>query len=503
MIEYRAVKVSRSDIERCQDPDARYAFWLRAGTREAPRLRFINPCTCGPLELEAETGWTTAEGILASEEWSWFHGVVRREPVTLREPSEADSEPPPNPMCTSACNAEEVTALGRLIGTVLEDLGLIDAAGLGLLVYLALTSRLLEDPVSLVVKGPSSAGKSHLIGTVLRLFPSSAAIVRTSFSERALVFSTDDFRHRTLVLFEDDGAHQPVKSMFLRTLLSEKCLRYEVTFRTPSGEYGTRVYEKEGPTNLIVTTTAISLHPELETRMLSLTVSDSPEHLRNVLIGQTRLQPRQPNLVPWIGLQERLQESSPRVVVPYAPALAEVVEACAPRLLRDFKALLSLISSHALVRWALDEAPPTSTIETDLDDYEAVQRLTGSMFSEAHEQGVSREIQETVEAVRRLAQLPQFRAGVTYRGLAEELRIHVSSVSRRIQSALAAELLCTGDQRRGRVTRVHLADRTLHEERDVFPSRDALERFLHSRPSFAVNAKVQSLPEVDHEIADR
>ena len=33
--------------------------------------------------------------------------------------------------------------------------------------------------------------------------------------------------------------------------------------------------EREGPTGLIVTTTALRLHPENETRMLSLTVTDT------------------------------------------------------------------------------------------------------------------------------------------------------------------------------------------------------------------------------------
>ena len=36
-----------------------------------------------------------------------------------------------------------------------------------------------------------------------------------------------------------------------------------------------RLIEREGPTGLIVTTTSLRLHPENETRMLSLTITDT------------------------------------------------------------------------------------------------------------------------------------------------------------------------------------------------------------------------------------
>ena len=42
------------------------------------------------------------------------------------------------------------------------------------LIYLATTSRLLSRPVSIVVKGPSSGGKSFVTESVLKFFPASA-----------------------------------------------------------------------------------------------------------------------------------------------------------------------------------------------------------------------------------------------------------------------------------------------------------------------------------------
>jgi hypothetical protein len=57
------------------------------------------------------------------------------------------------------------------------------------LLYLALTSRLLQKPVSIAVKGPSSGGKTYLTEQVLSFFPESAYHALTAMSERALAYS--------------------------------------------------------------------------------------------------------------------------------------------------------------------------------------------------------------------------------------------------------------------------------------------------------------------------
>ena len=73
------------------------------------------------------------------------------------------------------------------------------------LVYLAVTSRLLERPVSVAVKGPSSGGKSFMVETTLKLFPPAAFYAMTAMSERALAYSEEPLKHRTLVIYEAAG----------------------------------------------------------------------------------------------------------------------------------------------------------------------------------------------------------------------------------------------------------------------------------------------------------
>jgi hypothetical protein len=59
------------------------------------------------------------------------------------------------------------------------------------LLYLALTSRLLERPVSIALKGPSSGGKSHVVERVLSFVPESAYYALTAMSERTLAYSEE------------------------------------------------------------------------------------------------------------------------------------------------------------------------------------------------------------------------------------------------------------------------------------------------------------------------
>jgi hypothetical protein len=63
--------------------------------------------------------------------------------------------------------------------------------------------------------------------------------------------------------------------------LSEGRLRYKTVEKTKEGLVS-KVIDRLGPTGLITTTTALQLDPENETRMVSLTVTDTPEQTKAV-----------------------------------------------------------------------------------------------------------------------------------------------------------------------------------------------------------------------------
>jgi hypothetical protein len=221
-------------------------------------------------------------------------------------------------------------------GTEVESAGLVGETNNAKILYLALTSRLFERPVSIAIKGVSAGGKSFTVEQVLKFFPPDAYFVRTGMSERAIIYSTENYRYRFIVIFEAAGMNSDMMSYLIRTLLSEGRVVYEVVEKTKMGLRPRRI-EKEGPTGLITTTTAPKLHPENETRLLSLGVIDTPDQTRAVMQalaadGAAKTNPV--DYAPWHALQAWLVTGERQVLIAFAITLAERVPPVAVRLLR-------------------------------------------------------------------------------------------------------------------------------------------------------------------------
>jgi hypothetical protein len=202
------------------------------------------------------------------------------------------------------------------------------------------------------MKGPSSGGKSYLTEQVLRFFPESAYYALTAMSEHALAYSEEPLSHRFLVIYEAAGMNSDFQTYLIRSLLSEGKVRYETVEKTSEG-MKPRLIERPGPTGLIVTTTAVRLHPENETRLISLTVTDTQQQTREVMaaLAEEAGGPP-PDLRPWHALQEWLEGVERRVTIPYAKELAAKIPPVAVRLRRDFGAVLNLIKAGALLQQA-------------------------------------------------------------------------------------------------------------------------------------------------------
>src|SRR6516162_1083453 len=112
----------------------------------------------------------------------------------------------------------ESDILGRFAAE-LPRAGLVGEDRNAKILFLALTTRLFGRPVSVVVKGPSSGGKSYIVEIVLRFFPTAAYWERTAMSDHALAYSDEDFRHRHLVIYEAVGMTSDIASYLIRSLL--------------------------------------------------------------------------------------------------------------------------------------------------------------------------------------------------------------------------------------------------------------------------------------------
>ena len=351
--------------------------------------------------------------------------------------------------------------------------GLAGESRIAEIIYLAVTSRLLEKPVSVAVKGPSSGGKSFTVERVLAYFPESAYYALTSMSERALAYDEEPLSHRMLVIYEASGMEGDMQTYLVRSLLSEGKLRY-LTLEKGSEGIKPRLIEREGPTGLIVTTTATRLHPENETRLISLTVTDTQDQTRNILAALAEESAEEPDFAPWLALQEWLETAERRVTIPYARNLARMVPPVAVRLRRDFAAVLNLVRAHAVLHQATRERDDRGMILANLEDYAKVRELVADLVSEGVGATVPPIVRETVGAVARLLNGGDS-ASVTSREVGEELGLEKGPVSRRVRLALDAGYLRNLEDRRGRPAQLVLGD-GMPEDLRILPTVEDLER---------------------------
>lgn len=361
----------------------------------------------------------------------------------------------------------------RILDKVAETLG-----GAGLvgedravkLLYLVMTSRYLNRPVSAVVKGPSSAGKSHTTSRVLSLFPKSAYHEISAMSEKALVYSKEPLEHRMLVVYESAGLSGDIATYLMRSLLSEGCIRYETVISTPKGLEPRQIY-RPGPTGLITTTTKLSLHPENETRLISIPVNDTADQTAAVMLAAAEGKGSRLDTLPWHEFQEWLHARVRGVFIPFAPALARLIPPVAVRLRRDFPALLALIEVHALLHQASRDRDGKGNVVATTDDYEAVRELVDDLLSEGVATSVRPTVRQTVETV---AAMEPNLFGHPLRPITEALQLDKSAASRRVRDAVRDGYLKNLEERYGKPMRIVLGE-PLPDDVRLLPSKERLD----------------------------
>ena len=325
------------------------------------------------------------------------------------------------------------------------------------LLYLVVTSRLLDRPCSIAVKGPSAGGKSFLVAQVLELFPESAYYALSAMSDRALAYDTEPLVHRMVVVYEAAGMASETASYLMRSLLSEGRIRYVTVDRGKAGLTSRRI-ERDGPAGLITTTTSVHLHPENETRLLSLTVADTPEQTQAVMLAHARGAGPDRDRTAWHAFQTWLVGQPTNVEVPFAETLATAIPPVALRLRRDFPTLLSLVRVHALLHQCSRERDGDGAVVATLDDYAAVRALVWDLMADAAERSVPSTVRETVAVVEDMARDDILGDGVTQTQVAARLGVDKSTAQRRTRVAINRGFLRNLETRRGSPARLVVGD---------------------------------------------
>ena len=275
----------------------------------------------------------------------------------------------------------------------LDKLGIIGESTNRLLLYLAMTTRKMEEPLAVQILSSSGAGKSHLQDAVLSLCPSEGLIKLTSLTDRALFYKGEDsLRHKAIAIAEVAGAEGARYA--LRNLISERKLVIESTVKNPvTGRLETQVNTVHGPTAVFETTTQPDTDPETKSRYLLLSVDDSPEQTwaileaqrhSHTLEGRKRRAQREAILARHHAFQRTLRPVA--VVNPFEPLLSYGDERGGGRLTlrRDHPKYLTLILAmtflHQHQRALKHDEVLGDYIESTLEDIATANGLALELF---------------------------------------------------------------------------------------------------------------------------
>ncbi len=132
------------------------------------------------------------------------------------------------------------------------------------LLYLCASSRILDDPVSVLILSESASGKSMLVETVKKLIPSEDVVAVTSLSDQALNY-IKDLMHKFLILGE--AVHSDVIEHQIREILSGKELSRLVTVKDEkTGKMESKIVRTPVIVASVMSSAGYSINPENTSR---------------------------------------------------------------------------------------------------------------------------------------------------------------------------------------------------------------------------------------------
>ena len=156
------------------------------------------------------------------------------------------------------------------------------------LLYVAMTSRKRDVPLSVLILSSSGSGKTALQDAVLAFCPPEDLVKLTALSGKALFYKDRlSLKHKVLALEEGDGVQEAMYA--IRNLISAGELVSESTIKDlATGRLTTMENKVEGPSSVCFTTTKPDVDPETKSRFWVTSIDESRDQTRKILDFQRR-----------------------------------------------------------------------------------------------------------------------------------------------------------------------------------------------------------------------
>ena len=306
--------------------------------------------------------------------------------------------------------AEAPDLMDRVVQQV-HDLGVVNEDELITLTYVGATSRILQKPVCVLIRGVSSGGKSFTALNTLKLIGPDFVNELTSSSALSLVYDTRPLAHTVMLIFEanllqaDKQADKDnIFAMLVRTLISEGRIVHLTTVEDPNSPTGRHVERivREGPIALITTTTG-ELYSENETRMLAWHIREGRDQTAAVMAGladrAAGVAAAPADLAVWHDLQRWIALGPNDVVIPFARQITDKIPASMVRFRRDVESLFSFIKTSALLHQAQRQVDAQGRAVATVADYALAYPIFSKMMAESSGKAVPENVRLVVKLI--------------------------------------------------------------------------------------------------------
>jgi len=276
-----------------------------------------------------------------------------------------------------------------LVKQVADDVAVLGVAGereLTVTLYLVGTSRLLARPLSAIVQGPSSSGKSYIIDAVAKLFPPESVIRATSMTPQALFYMAEGALECRWVVAGERSRQQDADATEATRALREMQSAGRLSKLLPikrDGVMESVLVERNGPIAFVESTTLAesAIFDEDRNRALLLNTDEQTVQTRRIIdrlaegysgAGKAAAE----TIIERHHAAQRILERGPReIVIPFAQRLGELITPERVEARRAFPQLCSMLQASALLHAKQRETDDDGRLIAAADDYKLCRHL--------------------------------------------------------------------------------------------------------------------------------
>ena len=187
---------------------------------------------------------------------------------------------------TALANLKRENLMEWTLETLIQT-GIVGEAENAMILHTAMTSRMYEDPVSVICLSQSGTGKSYLLERVAKCFPVEDIIENTQFTDNSFYYWKDGVKGKIILIEDMEGAQNVEYPM--RELITKKYITKTVVHKDSKGNMQTIQHRVEGPATFLGCTTKEKIYEDNANRCILIYLDASKVQDKNVMDYQKQV----------------------------------------------------------------------------------------------------------------------------------------------------------------------------------------------------------------------